>query len=279
MTTHRALGLVTTLFALGGPVQESNPQYVSPSGKKYYARSDDRNQVAEAEAKLAADPSNIDLLLALGDAQAGIGRVREALETCRRGLALAPDHAALALSCGQRHLVLRNLERARQELERATSLDEKMRLAWLHLAVVHYLEGDLTRSASAWERILEMDPDYVLAIPPLDWLYMTYLRAGRKDDAARLLSRVEAKRDIKGGAAIYQTRLLFYKGVESEAEVVSEMTDDLAEATLSYGLGNWYRHERGDPKKAREYFERALATGAWTSLGFIASEQDLARLP
>lgn len=114
-----------------------------------------------------------------------------ALETCRRGLALAPDHAALALSCGQRYLALRDLERARQELERATSLDEKMRLAWLHLAVVHYLEGDLNRSASAWETTLEMDPDYVLAIPPLDWLYMTYLRSGSEGERLESLRRRE----------------------------------------------------------------------------------------
>jgi tetratricopeptide (TPR) repeat protein len=108
---------------------------------------------------------------------------------------------------------------------------------------------------------------------------MTYLRAGRKDEASRVLSRVEAERELEGGASIYQTRLLFYKGVKTEAEVVSRMTDALSEATLSYGLGNWYLYHEGDAEKARKYFERALATDAWTSLGFIASELDLARLP
>lgn len=269
---------VAPLLALGGPLQ-NGPQYVSPSGKKYYARPDERNQVAEAESKLASDPKNLDLLLALGDAQAGIGRLRESLETCHRGLALSPEHPGMALSCGQRYLALRDLDRARGELERATKLDPGMRLAWLHLAVVQYLEGDWKQSASSWKRILDRNDGYVLAIPSLDWLYMTYLRAGKKDDATQLLFRVEAERELQGGASIYQTRLLFYKGAKTEAEVVSRMTDALSEATLSYGLGNWYLHHEGDAEKARKYFERALATDAWTSLGFIASELDLARLP
>jgi tetratricopeptide (TPR) repeat protein len=273
------LGWMAALLALGGALPESAPQYVSPSGKKYYARSDDRNQVAEAESKLASDPRNLDLLLALGEAQARIGRLRESLETCRRGLALSPDHPGVALSCGQRYLALRDLDRARGELERATRLDPEMRLAWLHLAVVQYLQGHWEQSASSWRRILDRNDGYVLAIPALDWLFMTYLRAGRKEEATRLLSSVEAERELQGGASIYQTRLLFYKGVKTEPEVVSRMTDALSEATLSYGLGNWYLYHEDDAGKARKYFERALATDAWTSLGFIASELDLARLP
>ncbi|MGH9337101.1 MAG: serine hydrolase, partial [Vicinamibacteria bacterium] len=261
------------------PPLSVEPQYVSPSGESYFARPDDRNVVADAEKELAADPTSIDRIIALGNAQAAFGRMREAIEACRHGLEIAPDHAGLATSCGQRYLVIRDLSRARKELERAIEIDERMPLPWHHLGVVSYLEGEWDRSAVEWEKGLERTPDYVDSLPAVDWLYMTYQRSGRVEDAARILSRVEEERDIQGGEAIYQKRLLFYRGSKSEAELVASMTDPLSESTFAYALGNWYLYHRKDEKRGREYFERAASTSAWTSLGFIAAEADLARLP
>jgi cyanophycinase-like exopeptidase len=50
-------------------------------------------------------------------------------------------------------------------------------------------------------------------------------------------------------------------------------------ATTASKITDQHRQERGRMKRARDYFERALETEAWTSLGFIVSERDLARLP
>ena len=47
-----------------GGAQTAEPEVVSPLGAKFYARADEKRAVAEAERKLAADPRNIDLILA-----------------------------------------------------------------------------------------------------------------------------------------------------------------------------------------------------------------------
>jgi len=255
--------------------QDGQPQYVSPAGKAYEARPDAQNQVAEAEKKLAADPKNATLILALGNAQAAIWRIREALATCNRGLELEPENALLIQSRGHRYLTLRELDRAEAELSRAARLDEKIPEAWYYLAIVHYVNRRWDAAIAAWEKRIALSKDYADSVGAKDWLYMTYRRAGRHEDAARLLEKVEKEQAVTGGAAIYQNRLLFYKGAKTEAELNAAMTDDVTTATLSYGLGNWYLYQAGNKEKAREYFEKSVASAAWVALAFIAAEKEL----
>jgi hypothetical protein len=54
-------------------------------------------------------------------------------------------------------------------------------------------------------------------------------------------------------------------------------TSDVAVATLSYGIGNWYL-VRGDTARARTWFERSVQSGGWPAFGFILSEIELQRL-
>jgi hypothetical protein len=53
-------------------------------------------------------------------------------------------------------------------------------------------------------------------------------------------------------------------------------TADVQVATLSYGIGNWYLL-RGDAGRARQWFERSIASGGWPAFGFILSEIELRR--
>ena len=46
-----------------------------------------------------------------------------------------------------------------------------------------------------------------------DWLWMTLMRLGRKDDAAKVLERITPKMEILENGA-YHRRLLMYKGAE-----------------------------------------------------------------
>jgi hypothetical protein len=54
-------------------------------------------------------------------------------------------------------------------------------------------------------------------------------------------------------------------------------TTDIARATLSYGIGNWYLG-RGDSAQAVRWFQRAVASGGWPAFGFIVAEIELRRL-
>lgn len=65
-------------------------QYRSPTGTEYRAQAD-TGPIARAQAALAADPKNVQLLIQLGVAQSGARQFREAIETFTRGLAIAPN--------------------------------------------------------------------------------------------------------------------------------------------------------------------------------------------
>src|SRR5207247_7828455 len=60
-------------------------EYRSPAGVDYRAQRD-TGAIARAESALAADPRNIDRIIALGVAQSGVRQYREAIETFTRGL-------------------------------------------------------------------------------------------------------------------------------------------------------------------------------------------------
>ena len=114
--TLSAILSIMTLAFIAAAQTSATPEYVSPSGAKYYSQPDDKNTVAEAEQKLAADPKNIDLLIALGRAQAGVWRYRDAIATYTRGIAIDPKHAMLYRHRGHRYITLRMFDKAVKDL-------------------------------------------------------------------------------------------------------------------------------------------------------------------
>ena len=95
-----ALAGLTAVVAVA--FQSSRPEFISPSGVKYYSMPDEKNQVGEAEKKLAADPKNAELIIALGRAQATVWRYQDAIATYTRGIEAAPDNAMLYRHRGHR---------------------------------------------------------------------------------------------------------------------------------------------------------------------------------
>jgi hypothetical protein len=106
---------------------------------------------------------------------------------------------------------------------------------------------------------------------------MSLMRAGRPEDARALLAGMPDSVP-RAAANAYSQRLRLYKGEIGPDQVFTPAdTGDVVVATLAYGLGNWYLL-RGDRAKAREWFQRSIASGGWPAFGFIASEAELRRL-
>jgi len=264
------------LFATLGGAQTAEPEVVSPLGAKFYARADEKGAVAEAERKLAADPRNLDLVLALARAQADLWRYRDAIATYTRGIEAAPSDARLYRHRGHRYISTRQFDRARADLERAAKLDDQDFDIWYHLGLAHYLGGDFARAAEAYERCraVAKTDDRIIAVS--DWLYMTYRRLKQDAEAAKVLARITPGMEVKENQS-YFARLLFYKGMKKESELVNaEKATDLEIATVGYGLGNWHLCN-GNAEKARAYFNKIVAGQYWPAFGFIAAEAELAR--
>ena len=266
---------MTTLLTLLAPLCLLQAvEYRSPAGIEYRSQPD-TGAIARAESALASDPRNIDRIIALGIAQSGVRRYREAIETFTRGLQIAPNNALLYRWRGHRYLSTRQFDRAMDDLTRGARLDSTIYGIWYHLGIVRFTKGDFAGAVDAFTRALPIAPDSGERAGATDWLWMSLSRARRTADAQALLDR---RPDSIPGANAYMQRLRLYRGqVAPDSVFTPADTSDIAIATLSYGIGNWYL-VRGDTTRARSWFERSIASGGWPAFGFIMSEVELRRL-
>jgi tetratricopeptide (TPR) repeat protein len=269
------MALVLAASAGGAAVARAQSvQYRSPAGVEYRSLSD-TGTIAQAERELAADPRNVERIIALGLAQSGARQFREAIATFSRGLAFAPDHPMLLRWRGHRYLSVREMDRAREDLTRGLRLDSTNYGILYHLGIVRFAEGDFDGAARAFASAQPRAPNAGELAGATDWLWMALARAGKRAEAKAMLDR---RPDSLPVTNAYSQRLRLYRGeIGPDAVITPADTSDVAVATLSYGVGNWYL-VRGDTVRAREWFERSIRSGGWPGFGFILSEVELRRL-
>lgn len=261
--------------AIQGRDGQAVPQYTAPSGRSYAALPDTAGVVAKARARAEAEPDSVEAQLALGDAWAAIWDHLEALAVYDRILARDPRHALALQQRGHRQLSIRRFARARSDLERAVALDPSLTDAYYYLGLLEYLDGRYLRAAEHYARNLaRKGDDVVKGLAAIDWLYLAYRRGGEHEKARALAARVTPDLQVEGNSRLYFNRLLFYQGRIAESALPSQGLSDIEVTTLAYGVGA-FRLIEGDTAAARRHFERAVSTGAWPALAFIAAEHEL----
>ena len=260
-------------FALTAPLPGQSLQYTSPSGVKYYAQKD-TGPIARAEAAHKLDPKNIDKIIALGVAQSGARQFREAITTFAKGLEISPNNAMLLRWRGHRYLSTRQMGKALADLTRGNKIDTTNYGIWYHLGIVRFARGEFDQAATCFTRALPRAPDAGEHAGSTDWLWMSYMRAGKPKEAAALLAREPDSLPVDNA---YTQRLKLYRGKITPEQLFRPAdTSDVQVATLAYGLGNWYL-VHGDTARARTEFNRSIKSGGWPGFGFIMSEVDLRR--
>jgi tetratricopeptide (TPR) repeat protein len=255
---------------------QNQPELVSPLGAKFYSQTDEKSIVAEAEKKLAADPRNIELIIALGRAQATVWRYRDAIATYTRGIEMDPTNALLYRHRGHRYITTRQFDKAVIDMERAAKLDDKDFDIWYHLGLAYNLKGRFDDAAAAYEKAFAVSTKDDSRIAASDWLYMSYRRSGDKAKAARVLDRITADMKVEENKS-YFDRLMLYKGLKKETDILNDKMTDLEIATIGYGIANWYLYN-GDKAKAKELFQKITSGKYWPAFGFIAAETELTRM-
>jgi tetratricopeptide (TPR) repeat protein len=269
------LGAVMTASAVAAATAGGQSvQYRSPAGVEYKSQPD-TGAVARAERALASDPRNVERFIQLGVAQSGVRQFREAIQTFTRGLAIAPNDPMLYRWRGHRYLSVRDFDHAMADLTRGFHLDSTNYGVLYHLGIVRFARGDFAGAADAFKRAQPHAPDAGELAGATDWLWMSLSRAGRKSEATAMLARHP---DSLPTNVAYAQRLRLYRGqIGPDAVITPADTGDVAVATLSYGIGNWYL-VRGDTVRARSWFDRSIRSGGWPGFGFIMSEVELRRL-
>lgn len=267
------ISLLLATSVIGARAGAQSVQYRSPAGVEYRSLAD-TGAIARAERALAADPKNIALFIQLGAAQSAMRQFREAIQTYSRGLEVEPNNPLLLRWRGHRYLSLRELDRARADLERGLGIDSTIYGILYHLGIVRFARGEFAQAAGLFARAQPKAPDAGELAGSTDWLWMSLMRAGRAAEAKAMLDRRPDSLPVNNA---YTRRLRLYRGeIGPEAVFTPADTADVQVATLSFGLGNWYL-VKGDKAKASEWFRKSVASRGWPGFGFIMSEIELRR--
>jgi tetratricopeptide (TPR) repeat protein len=262
-------------------VGEPSFEITSALGRKLYALPDDES-VMTPRKKLAADPKNVALVLALSKAEAGRRQYREAVATCIKGLLAAPKNADLYVERGHRELGLREFGPAREDLKRATELAPDNLDAHYHLGLAHYFLGEFSAAAASFEAARALAKNNDSLIDCSNWLYVSLRRAGQEGRASEALARITPEvKNTEPHLYFYMRLLHFYQGKLTEREVLplppvkpDDLEAELSFNTVSYGVGNWHLYHHETPQ-AMNLFKEVVKGEAWNSWGFIGSEVEL----
>lgn len=284
---EKRLGISILLATCGLVAQSPSPQdagaleITSGLGRKLYALPDNE-AIAAARKNLAADPKNASLVIQLSKAQAARRQYKEAVATSTLGLRFAPENADLYLERGHRELGLREFQPAMKDLQRAVRLAPENLDAHYHLGLSHYFLREFGEAAASFERARALAKSSDSLIDCSNWLYVSLRRAGKEQQAGKVLERVTP--DVKNTEPhlyFYLRLLRFYQG-QLTAEAVlpappagpEDVEGELSFNTVSYGVGNW-RVYNGKASDATGLFRNVVKGAAWNSWGFIGSEVEL----
>jgi tetratricopeptide (TPR) repeat protein len=292
--------------------KENNPEQAAAEaaevysllGLEYYAPTEPNakldSNLAVAQKNFEVEPSEENYIW-LGRRLAYKVKYNQAIEVFTEGIEQYPNSYKLYRHRGHRYLSQRKFDAAINDLTKAAELMPAAPLelepdgipnkinqplsstqfnVWYHLGLAYYLKGEFDKAERAYLNCMTASDNDDLITATVDWLYMTYRRQGKAEEAQQLLEKITPNMTIVENDSYFK-RLNLYKGklpVDSVLNVSSTDSDaDLAIATQGYGVGNWYLYN-GDTTQAIAVFERVVGGKHFSAFGFIAAEAELARL-
>ncbi len=267
-------------------------------------------QLAEAQARYELHPDDVDALLLLAQRTAGLGRFREGIAHFTDAIALDPTDARLYRYRGHRFISMRRLDDAIADLTEAARLvagrGPEPEVAagappgtigtytlqfsiWYHLGLANYLRGDFAAARAAYQECALFAPTDETLVAITHWQYMTLRRLGDSDTAQRILAPIRPDMAITENRPYHRLTLLYTGALTPEQTLAPDAEDKdkgvgnnqaLMDATVGYGVGNWYRYN-DRPAEAAAIFRRIHDTTppgmARFAFGYIAAEAELAR--
>lgn len=273
--------------------REVRPQLSAETQREFEAKLNEARELFDKE------PS-AERVIWLGRRTAYLGRYKEAIEIFTNGIAKFPADARLYRHRGHRYLTLRCFDRAVEDFEKAAKLvkgkpDEiepdglpnarniptstLQSNIWYHLGLAYYLKGDFRRALNAYREAEKVSNNPDMLVATTHWLYMTLRRLKRENEAQQRLLKIKDDLQLIENADYYKL-IRVYKGQLKAADLLAEIsknTDNLSNATLGYGLGNWLLYN-GKLAEAEKIFRQITAGNQWASFGYIAAEAELARV-
>ncbi len=223
-------------------------------------------RIHELKEKLAQQPQNDELWFALGQEYFDNDYLN-AIRCFSRCISIHPFRAEYFFNRGRKQLSRDEFEMALADLSMALRLDPESDMAWHYTGVAYFYLNQYENAAECFQRSVDVGIKYDgdIVPPSTDWTWMSYMKAGRPDAAAKALERVDENTKVGYEDRDYKTRVLlcqgkidpedFYKNVDRE--------DDLVGMAEVYGLSNYYYYIKKDVKRSLELLEEVLSYQTW----------------
>jgi hypothetical protein len=232
--------------------------------------------------------------------QGYFGQYKEAVRTISTNLSRFQEDARMYRHRGHRYITLRCFDDAIRDFEAAAKLirgkpDEVepdgfpnakniptstlQSNIWYHLGLAYYLKGDFKAALRAYKEAQKVSKNNDMRVATSYWHYMTLRRMGKTKEAAKLLEQFAGDTEVIENTDYLKLIKLNRGEIKPEA-LLSEIQGDaitLGSASLGYGVGNYFLYN-GDRSKASDIFRKIIAGNQWASFGYIAAENDLARM-
>jgi len=253
-------------------------------------------KLAEAKADFEKLP-NADAIIWFGRRTAYLGNYKEAVKIFTQGIEKFPSDARFYRHRGHRFITLRCFDEAIKDFEKAAKLirgkaDEiepdglpnarniptstLQSNIFYHYGLAFYLKGDFRRALKAYREAEKVSRNPDMLVATRHWLYMTLRRLGKTKEAEKSVADIKDNLDIIESGDYYKL-IKLYQGKRTAEDLLKEIgaeTDTLGNASLGYGLGNWFLYN-GEKEKAAKIFRQITAGNQWASFGYIAAETDL----
>jgi tetratricopeptide (TPR) repeat protein len=250
--------------------------------------------IEKTRAAYLKDTSNAEVLIWYGRRVAYTGNYDEAIHLYSKGIALHPTDARFYRHRGHRYLTTRCIDKAITDFEKAASLikgktDEVepdgmpnaqniptstlQSNIWYHLGLAYYLKGDFKKAEAAYKECLKVSTNPDMYVATANWYYITLRELKKEKEAEALLQTISKDMKLIENEG-YLTILLLYKQQQNPEELYKSIVSNsntLSNATLGFGLGNYYRLS-GQTEKAKLIFEKITAGNQWGSFAYVAAE-------
>lgn len=256
--------------------------------------------IRAADSALALKPTDPELLLAAAAARAAAWRFREAISLYSRGATLHPTDARFLRFRGHRYLTVRQFTEGARDLDRAAVMDSTNFDVVYHQGLAHFLLGHYARSADAYGKCLAFasndalrakeargefrsgyrscmriatDPESRVAMT--DWAWRANARAGRSEEASRLLATISDGMPVTTNRSYYEN-LQMYQGRRTPEQVLqSASTDSVRFSTSGFAVAAWLVSQ-GDTARGWQLMEQVARSPHWNGFGVVAAEVDVA---
>ncbi|MBC8345771.1 MAG: tetratricopeptide repeat protein [Candidatus Marinimicrobia bacterium] len=261
--------------------------YISEKAHGIYTK-----KLVKAKADYDKDQS-ADHLIWLGRRTAYLGNYEDAIEIYSKGIDQFPKDARFYRHRGHRYISSRCFDLAIKDFKKAARLTRGkpnevepdglpnalgiptstlQGNIFYHLGLTYYIQGKYHKARYAYEKCLNIarNPDSYVAAA--NWLYVIYRHLGKNKKATDLLNSIKDDMNLVENHS-YHKILKLHQGkidlIETERQIRNG--DSLSNATLAFGLGNYYSIIRNE-SKAQEIFQQIVQGSQWSSFGYIVAE-------